>query len=180
MTPKSGILKFSKLRFLPFWTPITSCANLQLKWGFKKSCSLHQDLSNYMCHTPYTYVNQGDSLLLMVESQIDTLSHGPSFGHNLCCKYSNVYCSPILNIFVLRTFQRYKKVINLMSFDLPNHSLKIQVSIRTPTPKMGVHLGMCGLIPSHFPTLPKVWMWLSDCIPNPHISMALPWSWTQS
>jgi hypothetical protein len=39
---------------------------------------------------------------------------------------------------------------NPMSFDLSNHSLKIQKSIRTPTPKLGVHLGVRGLIPSHF------------------------------
>jgi hypothetical protein len=31
-------------------------------------------------------VNQGDSWLLMVESQFDTLTFGPSFSHNLCFK----------------------------------------------------------------------------------------------
>ncbi len=36
-----------------------------------------------------------------------------------------------------------------MNFDLSNYSLKIQKSIRILTPKVGVHLGMCGLIPSH-------------------------------
>jgi hypothetical protein len=43
-----------------------------------------------------------------------------------------------------------------MSFDLSNHSLKIQESIRTLTPKVGVHLGVRGLIPSHSHTLVRV------------------------
>jgi hypothetical protein len=43
-----------------------------------------------------------------------------------------------------------------MSFDPLNHFLKIQKSVRTPTPKVGIHLGVCGLIPSHSFTLSKV------------------------
>jgi hypothetical protein len=41
-----------------------------------------------------------------------------------------------------------------MSFDPCNRPLKIQESIETPTPKVGVDLGVWGFIPSHFPTLP--------------------------
>jgi len=44
-----------------------------------------------------------------------------------------------------------------MSFDPYNCPLKIWESIRTPTPRMGVHLGMCGFILSHFPTLSRAW-----------------------
>jgi hypothetical protein len=40
-----------------------------------------------------------------------------------------------------------------MSFDPCNFPLKIQESIGTPTPKMGVHLGVWGFIPLHSPTL---------------------------
>jgi len=54
-----------------------------------------------MWHGTYTYVIQGDSWLLMVESQINILNPNPSFGHNLCFKYSNGSCEPILNIYVL-------------------------------------------------------------------------------
>jgi hypothetical protein len=42
-----------------------------------------------------------------------------------------------------------------MSFDPYNRFLKIGDSIETPTPKMGVHLGVWGFIPSHSPTLPR-------------------------
>jgi hypothetical protein len=41
-----------------------------------------------------------------------------------------------------------------MSFDPYNHPLKIQKSIKTTTPKMGTHVGVCGFIPSHSFTLP--------------------------
>ncbi len=44
-----------------------------------------------------------------------------------------------------------------MSFDACNRLLKIWESIKTPTPKVGVHLGVEGFIPSHFPTFPKAW-----------------------
>jgi hypothetical protein len=77
-----------------------------------------------------------------------------SFGHNLCFNYPNGSCKPILDIYVLRAFQRYNEIFNLMGFDPCNCSLKIQESIRTPTPKVGAHLGMWGFILSHFLTLP--------------------------
>jgi len=95
------------------------------------------------------------------------------FSHNLCCKYSNGSCKPILDIYVLKSFQWYKKLLNSMNFDPSNHSLDIQESIRTPTLKVEAHLGMCGFIPSCSPTLPKVWMWLPSCTLNPHLSMPL-------
>jgi len=47
---------------------------------------------------PYTQRNQGDSWLLMVESQIDNLTLDLSFNHNLCFKYPNGSCEPTLHI----------------------------------------------------------------------------------
>ncbi len=90
----------------------------------------------------------------MVGNQIGNLTHGLSFSHNLCFKYPNESCEPIINIYVLRNFQWYKKPFNPMGFDPWNHSLKIWESIRTPTPKMETHLGVCRFIPSHSLTLP--------------------------
>jgi hypothetical protein len=40
-----------------------------------------------------------------------------------------------------------------MGFDPYNRFLKIQESIKTPTPKVGAHLKVWGFIFSHFPTL---------------------------
>jgi hypothetical protein len=91
-----------------------------------------------------------------------------SFGCNLCFKYTNGSCEPILDIFVLRTFQWYKELFNLMTFDPYNRLLKIWESIGTPTLKVGTHLGVCGFIPSHFRTflgvqnvIPELHFWLT-------------------
>jgi len=61
----------------------------------------------------------------MVGNQIDILTPDPSFGHNLCYKYSNGLGEPILKIYVSKDFQWYKKLFNPMSFVPSNHSLKI-------------------------------------------------------
>jgi hypothetical protein len=89
----------------------------------------------------------------MVNSQIDNLTPDPSFGYSLCSKYSNEYCKPILGIYVPRAFQLYKELFNLMIFDPCNCPLNIRESVETPTPKLGVHLGVWRFIPSHSPTL---------------------------
>ncbi len=85
-TPKLGVLKFPKLGLLQLWKPITFCLDLRLRWGLKHSCSPRQNLSKDIWQATYMQVNQGDSWLLMVESQFDTLTFGPSFSHNLCFK----------------------------------------------------------------------------------------------
>jgi hypothetical protein len=56
--------------------------------------------------------------LLVIANQIGTLTHGPSFGHNLCFKYLNGSYEPILHIYVFRAFQSYNELFNPMSFDL--------------------------------------------------------------
>jgi len=43
----------------------------------------------------------------MLMSQIDILTLDLSFGHNLCCKYSNEYFDPILDIYVFKALQWY-------------------------------------------------------------------------
>ncbi len=93
----------------------------------------------------------------MVRSQIDNLTFGPSIDHNLCFKYSNGTWKPILDIYILRSFQWYKELFNPMSFNPYNFSLRIWESIGTLTSKVRAHLGVCGFIPSHLPTLPRAW-----------------------
>jgi hypothetical protein len=53
----------------------------------------------------------------MVKSEIDNLTFNPSFDHNLCFKYPNGSCEPILNISVPRTFQWHKELFNPMNLD---------------------------------------------------------------
>jgi hypothetical protein len=103
-TPNLGVLKFSKLGFPRFWKPIIFCANLQLKWSLKQSFVLHRDFPKDMWHATSTQVYQGESRFFVVGSQIDALIPDPSFGHNVCFKYSNGMCKCILHIYVPRSF----------------------------------------------------------------------------
>ncbi len=136
-TLKLWISKFLKLGLPWFWKPVTSCAYLRLIWGLKQSYNSHRELFNNMCHATYMQVNWGDSWLLVV-----SLTLNLSFDHNLCCKYPNGWCKPILNIYVSRNFQWYNFFFNLVSFDPCTPPLKIWDSIGIPIPKMGTHLGM--------------------------------------
>jgi hypothetical protein len=145
----------------------------------KQSCSPRWKLSNDMWHTTWTQGNQGDSWLLVVGSQIAKLTLDPSFGHNLCFRYPNGSCEPILDIYVPRTFQWYKELFNLMSFDPYDHSLKIQESIGIPTPKVGAHLGMWKFIPSHSLTLSRAWNVIFGFTLGSHLYKPLLWSWAQ-
>jgi hypothetical protein len=78
-----------------------------------------------MWHTTCKQVNQGDSRILMVENQIGNLTPGLTFGHNLCLKYPNGSCKPILDIYIPRTFQWYKELFNSIIFDPWNCRLKM-------------------------------------------------------
>jgi hypothetical protein len=63
--------------------------------------------------------------------------------------------------------------------DPSNRFLKIQESMGTPTPKVGVHLGVWGFIPSHSPTLLGALKWLSAFALGPHLRKPSPWSQAQ-
>jgi len=101
-----------------------------------------------MLHATYTQGNRGDSWLLVVRSQTGSLTLGPSFGHNLCFRYPNEQCEPILDIYILRDFQWYKERYKPLSFGRWNLSLKFWESTGTPSPKVGVALGEWGFTPS--------------------------------
>jgi hypothetical protein len=103
-TPKLKVLKFPKLGFLQIWRPITTSTSLRLRLGLKQSYSPCRKVSNGMWHATYTQINLGDSRLLVVGSQISSLTLDPSFGHNLCFKYPNGSSKLILNIYVLSAF----------------------------------------------------------------------------
>jgi len=113
----------------------------------------------------------------VVENQTGNLTPGPSFGHNLCFRCPNEQCEPILDIYVPRAFQWYKKHHNPLSFDPCNRSLKFWESIETPSPKVGVALGVWEFTPSNsltLLTLPGV----CDVTPRLHAlapGFLLPW-----
>jgi hypothetical protein len=159
--------------------PIILSIDLWLRWGLKQSCSPRQEIFNGMSHATYTQGNRGDSWLLMVGSQIDNLTTNPFFGHNLCFKCPNGSCKTILDIYVSKYFQWYKERFNSMNFDPYDCPLKIQESIGTSTPKMGVHLGVWGFIPSHSFALSGAWNATLGFSLGLHLCKPLPWSWAQ-
>jgi hypothetical protein len=62
-----------------------------------------------------------------------------------------------------------------MSFDPCNCPLKIQESIGTPTPKMKVHLGVWGFIPSHSFALLGAWNVTLEFSLGSHLCKPLLW-----
>jgi len=138
-----------------------------------------EKLKSDMWHATYTQGNRSDSRLLMVESQIANLTPGLSFDHNLYFKCPNGSCEPILNIYVLKTFQWYKELFNPMSFDPCNRLLKVWESIVIPTPKVGVHLKVWGFNPSHSFALPGAWYVTPGLTLGPHLHKPLLWSRAQ-
>jgi hypothetical protein len=106
-----------------------------------------------MWHVVCNDVNWVDFQLFLVRSQTDTLTPDPSFGHNLWFRCLNEQYEPILYIYVPRSFQWYKQPHKPLSFDPWNRTLKFQDSTRTPSPKVGVALGVWMFIPSHSLTL---------------------------
>jgi len=151
-----GVPKLPKSRLPRLWSPITLCADLWSWWLLKKSCNPYQELSNGMSHANCTQGNRIDSWFLVVRSQIANLTPDLSFGHNLCFRCPNRWCTPILDIYSSIAFQWYKKLFKSMGFNACNRFLKIRESFRTPTPQVGVALGVWGFILSHSPTFPRV------------------------
>ncbi len=99
-----------------------------------------------MSQCTYTHRDQVDSRLLVVGSQIASLTPDFSFDHNLCYTCTNGSCKAILDIYTLRPFQRYKEHLKARCFDPCNRALKFWESRRT--------------LESHF----------RDCEWRPHIS----------
>jgi hypothetical protein len=105
MTPK--VESRNSLGFgLPgLWDIIASRPDLRLGRGLNQTCSSVRELSNSMSHSPRACRERVDSRLLMVGSQIASLTPGPSFAHNLGCKCPNDQCDTILDIYTSRPFQ---------------------------------------------------------------------------
>jgi hypothetical protein len=88
-------------------------------------------------------------LFLMGGNQIGTLILNVPYGHNVFYVLKWVMQTYFRHLKFLRNFQWYKKLFDPTSFDPWNTSLNIWDSIGIPILKVGVHLGVCGFIPSH-------------------------------
>ncbi len=137
-----GVPKLSRVGVPGLWTPISPDCRVRLQRGLKQSCSPRRDLSNAVSHSQIECREEVDSRLLVVGSQTANLTPGLSFGHNLRFRCPNEQCEPISDIYVPRSFQRYKERNNPLRFDPSARPLKLRESTRTPSPKMGVALGV--------------------------------------
>jgi hypothetical protein len=155
-----GVPKSRPAGLLGLWSPITLRSDLRSKCGLKQSCSSRREISNGISHVICSQVFWVDSRLLVVGSQnwqtLGSSTPVPSFGHNLCFRCPNEQCGPILDIYASRAFHWYKERHKPLRFDPSNQSLKFRESTETPSPKVGVALGVWGFTPSHFPTLSGV------------------------
>jgi hypothetical protein len=146
---QKGVPKLSRFGLPGLWELITPSSDLGLEQGLKQTCSSPQEISNGVLHSIYTHRRRVDSRLLVVGSQIGSLTPGPSFDHNLCCRCPNGSCEAIFDIYTSRPFQRYKEHLKARCFDLCNRTLKLRESRRTPSS----HFWGCE---SHLHTCPKV------------------------
>jgi len=62
-----------------------------------------------------------------------------------------------------------------MGLDPCNFFEKIWKSIKTPTPEVGIHLGVCGFIPHILPHSQDHEMWLLGFTLCAHLHKPLPW-----
>ncbi len=88
-----------------------------------------------MSHSTCTHRGWIDSRLLVVGSQIVSLTTDPSFVHNLFSRCLNGSSESIFDIYTSRPFQWYKEHIKSRCFDPCNRTLSFQESSesrRTP------------------------------------------------
>jgi hypothetical protein len=157
---QGGVPKLSWFKLPGLWELVTPDSDFELGWGLKQSCSSPQELSNGVSRSLCTHWGRVDSRLFVVGNQTASLTHGPSFDHNLCCRCPNGSCEAIFDIYSSRPFQRYKKHLNLRCFDLYNRALKLRESQRTPSSHfLGVWVSSSHLPQSGVATLMhQVWI----------------------
>jgi hypothetical protein len=98
-----------------------------------------------MSHSRIRHRKGVDSRFLVVGSQTASLTPGPSFAHNLSCRYPNCQCEGIFDIYVSRPFQRHQEHPNSRCFAPFCRALNIRESRRTPTP----NFSKCWASPPH-------------------------------
>ncbi len=130
---QSGVPKLSQFGLPKLWVLITLRPELRSRQSLNQSCSFPREISNGLSHFTCMHRNWVDSRLLVVRSQIGSLTPSPFFDHNLCYRCPNGSCEAILDIYTSRNFQRYKKRLNTRCFDPFNRALSFWESRRTPT-----------------------------------------------
>ncbi len=163
---------------LGLWELITPDYEVWSQRGLNQTCSARRDLFNDVLHSQFEGWEEVDSRLLVVGSQIASLTPGPSFAHNLGYRCPNDQCEAIFYIYVSRPFQWHQEHLNVRCFGLFCRTLNIRKSRRTPNPQLWKcwasppHLAKVGLRHS-FPFQPTNSQFHSHSISNMHIVVGL-------
>jgi hypothetical protein len=80
------------------WELITPDFRVRSRRGLNQSCSPRRDIFNAVLHSRIGCREEVDSWLLVIGSQIVSLTPGPSFAHNLGCRCWNDQCEAIFDI----------------------------------------------------------------------------------
>ncbi len=150
------------------WTVITPDCRVGSQRGLNQSCSPCRDLSNAMSHSRIRHPEEVDSQLLVVGSQIASLTPGPSFAHNLGCRCPNCQCEGIFDIYVSRPFQWHQEHPNARCFAPCCRALNFRESRRTPNPNFSKcwasppHLAKVGLQQKQYMVFLVDAMWLKS------------------
>jgi len=127
------------------WELITPDFKVWSQRGLNQTCIPRRDLSNDISHFQFGGREEIDSRLLMVGSQIASLTPDPSFAHNLGYRCPNGQCETIFDIYASRPFQWHQEHLNARCFGPCCRTLNIRESQRTPSPQ----LWECWASPPH-------------------------------
>jgi hypothetical protein len=103
-----------------------------------------------MSHSRMGHREEVDSRLLVVGSQIASLTPGLSFAHNLSCRCPNCQCKGIFDIYVSRPFQWHQDTpmrgvfplaVELWTFGSPEDSKTQLFQVLSFTPTLGQSRG---------------------------------------
>ncbi len=141
---RNGVPKLSRNRpgGVPgLWELITPDYEIGSRRGLNQTCSPRRDLSNDVSHSQFGLREEVDSRLLVVGSQIASLTPGPSFAHNLGDRCPNAQCEAIFDIYASRPFQWHQEHLNARCFGPCCRALNIRESRRTSNPELFQVLG---------------------------------------
>jgi hypothetical protein len=116
---QSGVPKLSRFGLPGLYMFIISRSNLRLGWSLKRTCRSPWELSNGVSHSTCTHRDWVDSWLLVVGSQIVSLTPDPSFNHNVFLDVQMAHARPF------RTF-----TLQDLSNSIKNTSMR---GVLTPT-----------------------------------------------
>jgi hypothetical protein len=123
------------------WELITLDCGVWSRRSLNQTCIPHRDLFNDVLHSRFGGQEEVDSRILVVGSQTDNLTSGPSFAHNLGYRCPNGQCEAIFYIYASRPFQWHQEHFNARCFEPFCWALKIRESRRAPNPHFFQVLG---------------------------------------